>query len=175
MHHICCIHDFQEFLSWAFIPGSFEKICPGSEGPDIFSFTSMIIHLLVFGSMLVFFLQLLFLRNVPALSHFCWWFLVACALPVVSPLHTLSVTGILITTIASKGELQNWPELLPKLCLLLDSEDYNTCEVRKNRRGRRWSSCAVSVFILLSIQAPPHIKHVWHAATNLHNQLNLRA
>lgn len=52
-----------------------------------------------------------------------------------SPLHTLPVTGILITTIASKGELQNWPELLPKLCLLLDSEDYNTCEVRKNRRG----------------------------------------
>lgn len=44
------------------------------------------------------------------------------------------MTGILITTIASKGELQNWPELLPKLCLLLDSEDYNTCEVRKNRR-----------------------------------------
>lgn len=38
--------------------------------------------------------------------------------------------GILITTIASKGELQNWPELLPKLCQLLDSEDYNTCEVR---------------------------------------------
>lgn len=39
--------------------------------------------------------------------------------------------GILITTIASKGELQNWPELLPKLCSLLDSEDYNTCEVRR--------------------------------------------
>ncbi|NXJ72566.1 TNPO1 protein, partial [Rostratula benghalensis] len=36
--------------------------------------------------------------------------------------------GILITTIASKGELQNWPELLPKLCSMLDSEDYNTCE-----------------------------------------------
>ncbi|NWI79458.1 TNPO1 protein, partial [Dryoscopus gambensis] len=36
--------------------------------------------------------------------------------------------GILITTIASKGELQNWPDLLPKLCSLLDSEDYNTCE-----------------------------------------------
>jgi len=42
----------------------------------------------------------------------------------------LCSSGILITTIASKGELQNWPELLPKLCLLLDSEDYNTCEVR---------------------------------------------
>ncbi|NXR23474.1 TNPO1 protein, partial [Cinclus mexicanus] len=36
--------------------------------------------------------------------------------------------GILITTIASKGELRNWPDLLPKLCSLLDSEDYNTCE-----------------------------------------------
>ncbi|KAF4792232.1 Transportin-1 [Turdus rufiventris] len=36
--------------------------------------------------------------------------------------------SILITTIASKGELQNWPDLLPKLCSLLDSEDYNTCE-----------------------------------------------
>ena len=37
--------------------------------------------------------------------------------------------GILITTIASKGELQMWPELLPQLCNLLNSEDYNTCEV----------------------------------------------
>uniref|UniRef100_A0A671PY69 Transportin-1 n=1 Tax=Sinocyclocheilus anshuiensis TaxID=1608454 RepID=A0A671PY69_9TELE len=37
-------------------------------------------------------------------------------------------TGILITTIASKGELQTWPELLPQLCNLLNSEDYNTCE-----------------------------------------------
>ncbi|CAN0024869.1 unnamed protein product [Bubo scandiacus] len=36
--------------------------------------------------------------------------------------------GILITTIASKGELQMWPELLPQLCNLLNSEDYNTCE-----------------------------------------------
>ncbi|KAJ4926379.1 hypothetical protein JOQ06_008553 [Pogonophryne albipinna] len=44
-----------------------------------------------------------------------------------SPLIRATV-GILITTIASKGELQNWLELLPKLCLLLDSEDYNTCE-----------------------------------------------
>ncbi|XP_052631361.1 transportin-1 isoform X1 [Harpia harpyja] len=44
-----------------------------------------------------------------------------------SPLIRATV-GILITTIASKGELQNWPELLPKLCSLLDSGDYNTCE-----------------------------------------------
>jgi len=42
---------------------------------------------------------------------------------------SLCPPGILITTIASKGELQTWPELLPQLCNLLNSEDYNTCEV----------------------------------------------
>lgn len=47
-------------------------------------------------------------------------------------------SGILITTIASKGELQTWPELLPQLCNLLNSEDYNTCEV--------CTSSALSVF-----------------------------
>lgn len=36
--------------------------------------------------------------------------------------------GILITTIAQKGELANWPDLLPKLCMLMDSEDYAACE-----------------------------------------------
>ncbi|KAI1233191.1 hypothetical protein IHE44_0004782 [Lamprotornis superbus] len=45
-----------------------------------------------------------------------------------SPDVAANSLGILITTIASKGELQNWPDLLPKLCSLLDSEDYNTCE-----------------------------------------------
>ncbi|XP_033121326.1 transportin-1-like [Anneissia japonica] len=44
-----------------------------------------------------------------------------------SPLIRATI-GILITTIATKGELQNWQELLPALCHLLDSEDYNTCE-----------------------------------------------
>lgn len=44
-----------------------------------------------------------------------------------SPLIRATV-GILITTIASKGELVNWPELLPRLCLMLDSEDYSVCE-----------------------------------------------
>lgn len=39
--------------------------------------------------------------------------------------------GILITTIAAKGELTNWMELLPSLCQCLDSEDYNVCEVRE--------------------------------------------
>lgn len=44
-----------------------------------------------------------------------------------SPLIRATV-GILITTIASKGELTTWPELLPALCSMLDSEDYNVCE-----------------------------------------------
>lgn len=45
-----------------------------------------------------------------------------------SPLIRATV-GILITTIASKGELTAWPELLPALCSMLDSQDYNVCEV----------------------------------------------
>lgn len=44
-----------------------------------------------------------------------------------SPLIRATV-GILITTIASKGELVTWPELLPSLCGMLDSQDYNVCE-----------------------------------------------
>ncbi|TRY96228.1 hypothetical protein DNTS_013744 [Danionella cerebrum] len=35
-----------------------------------------------------------------------------------------------LTKLKTEEQLWNWPELLPKLCLLLDSEDYNTCEVR---------------------------------------------
>ncbi|XP_049816138.1 transportin-1 isoform X2 [Schistocerca nitens] len=44
-----------------------------------------------------------------------------------SPLIRATV-GILITTIASKGELTAWPDLLPALCQMLDSSDYNVCE-----------------------------------------------
>lgn len=45
-----------------------------------------------------------------------------------SPLIRATV-GILITTIASKGDLKSWPELLPTLNEMLDSQDYNVCEV----------------------------------------------
>ena len=45
-----------------------------------------------------------------------------------SPLIRATI-GILITTIAQKGELIHWPQLLPSLCQLLDSEDYSVCEV----------------------------------------------
>ena len=44
-----------------------------------------------------------------------------------SPLIRATV-GILISTICLKGELKNWPELLPFICNCLDSSDYNVCE-----------------------------------------------
>ena len=44
-----------------------------------------------------------------------------------SPLLRATV-GILITTIASKGNLSAWPELLPTLSNMIDSQNYNTCE-----------------------------------------------
>lgn len=45
-----------------------------------------------------------------------------------SPLIRATI-GILITTIAAKGGLHHWNDLLPRLCQYLDSEDYNVCEV----------------------------------------------
>lgn len=45
-----------------------------------------------------------------------------------SPLIRATI-GILITTMVARGGLENWRELLPNLCQLLDSDDYNVCEV----------------------------------------------
>jgi len=45
-----------------------------------------------------------------------------------SPLIRATV-GILITTMVARGGLENWRDLLPNLCQLLDSNDYNVCEV----------------------------------------------
>jgi len=44
-----------------------------------------------------------------------------------SPLIRATV-GILITTIANKGGILSWPELLPTLCEMLDSQEYSICE-----------------------------------------------
>lgn len=44
-----------------------------------------------------------------------------------SPLIRATI-GILVTTIATKGGIDNWPEVLPTLANALDSEDYNVCE-----------------------------------------------
>ena len=40
--------------------------------------------------------------------------------------------GILITTLLARGGLENWHDLLPRLCQLLDSDDYNVCEVNES-------------------------------------------
>lgn len=40
-----------------------------------------------------------------------------------------ATVGILITTIQVKGKIAAWPELIPSLCNMLDSQDYNVCEV----------------------------------------------
>uniref|UniRef100_A0A182WMC8 Transportin-1 n=1 Tax=Anopheles minimus TaxID=112268 RepID=A0A182WMC8_9DIPT len=52
-----------------------------------------------------------------------------CLMALSDPSPLIRATaGILITTIANTGELQNWPELLPTLCDMLDSQDYIVCE-----------------------------------------------
>jgi len=45
-----------------------------------------------------------------------------------SPLIRATI-GILMTTVVARGGLENWPGLLENLCVHLDSEDYNVCEV----------------------------------------------
>jgi transportin-1 len=45
-----------------------------------------------------------------------------------SPLIRATI-GILITTVVARGGLDSWGDLLPSLCQLLDSDDYNVCEV----------------------------------------------
>ena len=45
-----------------------------------------------------------------------------------SPLIRATI-GILITTVVARGGLENWSGLLENLCVHLDSEDYNVCEV----------------------------------------------
>ncbi|KFQ76077.1 Transportin-1, partial [Phoenicopterus ruber ruber] len=83
--------------------------------------------------------------------------------------------GILITTIASKGELQNWPELLPKLCSLLDSEDYNTCE---GAFGALQKICEDSAEILdsdvldrpLNIMIPKFLQFFKHSSPKIRRQ-----
>ncbi|XP_003745772.2 transportin-1 [Galendromus occidentalis] len=67
-----------------------------------------------------------FLNFPPEVSEFIKSELLGC-LGDPSPLIRATV-GILITTIASRGDLTRWPELLPTLCTLLDSGDYNICE-----------------------------------------------
>ena len=61
-----------------------------------------------------------------------------------SPLIRATI-GILITTIAAKGGLQHWNDLLPRLCQCLDSEDYNVCEVIMDVLILRWFLKVIAV------------------------------
>lgn len=45
-----------------------------------------------------------------------------------------ATAGTLISTIAMRGGLKNWPSLLPTLCQYIESMNYFTCEVRLVRR-----------------------------------------
>ena len=43
-----------------------------------------------------------------------------------------ATAGTLISTIAMRGELAGWPELLPTLCHFIDDPNYTTCEVMRS-------------------------------------------
>ena len=42
-----------------------------------------------------------------------------------------ATAGTLISTIAMRGDLENWPELLPTLCQLIDNPEFHVCEVSR--------------------------------------------
>lgn len=50
-----------------------------------------------------------------------------------SPLIRATV-GIIITNTVCKEGLNKWPALLTTLCEMIDSLDYNTCEVKKKNK-----------------------------------------
>jgi len=82
------------------------------------------------------------------------FFVQECLKAVGDPSALIRATvGILITTIAAKGELVNWPELLSSLCQLLDSEDYNACEVRpKNNPSPLETRYALALVIIRKLR-----------------------
>lgn len=77
-----------------------------------------------------------------------------------SPLIRATI-GILITTISAKGDLTNWQQLLPSLCQMLDSEDYNVCEVGYTSyllisflKCMQWQICEIWFFnVILVVSA----------------------
>ena len=58
-----------------------------------------------------------------------------------------ATAGTLISTIAMRGELSSWPELLPTLCHFIDDPNYTTCEVGPNYTtcevGPNYTACEV--------------------------------
>ncbi|KAF6216915.1 hypothetical protein GE061_001266, partial [Apolygus lucorum] len=88
-----------------------------------------------------------------------------------SPLIRATV-GILITTITSKGGLTAWPELLPALCNMLDSQEYNVCE---GAFGALQKICEDSTEVLdsdalnrpLNILIPKFIQYFGHSSSKI--------
>lgn len=55
-----------------------------------------------------------------------------CLLAIGDPSALIRATvGIIVTNIVSKEGILQWPNLLPTLCNMIDSKDFNVCEVRK--------------------------------------------
>ena len=53
-----------------------------------------------------------------------------CLAAVGDPSSLIRATvGIIITTIQAQIKISAWPELIPTLCHLIESQDYATCEV----------------------------------------------
>ena len=40
-----------------------------------------------------------------------------------------ATVGLVISMIANRGEIGNWPELLPSLCHLIEQDEQSVCEV----------------------------------------------
>jgi hypothetical protein len=68
-----------------------------------------------------------------------------------SPLIRATV-GILITTIAYKEELIHWPALLPALCNMLDSHDYNVCEVKYHHEASSHLNVSLTLVIVTNFR-----------------------
>ena len=53
-----------------------------------------------------------------------------------TPTTTMCARWVEVREGGSKGGgLEGWPGLLPQLCVYLDSDDYNVCEVGGSKRG----------------------------------------
>lgn len=76
-----------------------------------------------------------------------------------SPLIRATV-GILITTIASKGGLLHWPQLLPALCEMLDSQDYNICEVWMTKLSFATTILFIFYYYILRVHLVHYKKYV---------------
>ena len=70
-----------------------------------------------------------------------------------------ATVAVIVKTIASTGELKNWPDLLPKLCQMLNSTE--NPEVCRGALGALQMVCEVSMGDLLQVQY--YVLHTLHS------------